>query len=447
MLDNTLKSGLLALPFITVAILALPSSSLFRYGLYPLPLLLALRAVMWPPTDGPVEETYVLGLFGSSFFFRLLDYLYLQGYDTPQYFYRVNRKPGTSLERQDYPESTLARIKWALLLLISQRGIGWNFEVPLPETKYPTTRTIFIRQAIVTLLEIYLGLYLITQCCQYMVSTLRQELSPEPYPWVYDLFRNELFQMVAALTGWVISIISHISVLYAQISIVCVGFGIGGSWADMEMWPKTFGRIEDSWSVRNVWGKTWHQTLRRCLSAPGDLIADWVFGDASGLSRYLRLIRRYFLLFSAFTVSGILHAFGVYFVTVTEPQPYEDSTPISIRPPWYATAYFFVAQAAVIATEDFTFWIFGISSEYKDVKLWSPRWLVGMAYTLVWFVWSTTALWIHPQLAAYGYQRLIDNGNGYVHVLEAVGKATDVMPFNPWPFIFERSIPIIRRSL
>ncbi|KAK6500155.1 hypothetical protein TWF481_010509 [Arthrobotrys musiformis] len=445
MFSDSLQRAFIGLPLLSVAIFALPASSFIRYAVYPLPALLILQALLQPPTeDRDVEETYLFGLFTTALAFRLFDYLYLQGYDTPKHFFRVQRV-GQVKQRLENPRGILDRISWGLLLLISQRGIGWNFEVSVPSTNYPPNRAAFVRQAVSILLQIYLGLYLTKIGYEFMVGVVNRDISVAEYPWVYDLFTNELFQMVIILWGWVISIISHISVLYNLAAIVCVGLGVGGFWKEIASWPRTFGRLRDAWSIRNVWGKTWHQSLRRSLNAPGDKIADAVFGDPSQLSYATRLVRRYFLLFSAFACSGILHAGGVYFVTVTNPTPFKDSIPLSARPAWYVSGYFFYVQAIAITLEDFVSWALGMSTDEKEVQKSPIRWFFGMVYTFAWFIWSTTALWIDPQLLAFGYKRLGDENQGYVHILEAISRSTAAVPLNPWPTIVDGGFLLYQR--
>ncbi|RVD83946.1 uncharacterized protein DFL_005717 [Arthrobotrys flagrans] len=440
MLSDSLQRAFLGLPILSVAIFALPGSSFIRYALYPLPAILILQALLQPPTeDRDVEETYLFGLFITALGFRLFDYLYLQGYDTSKHFFRV-QQVGKVKQQLEYPQSIWSRIKWGFLLFISQRGIGWNFEVSVPNTKYPSNRTAFVRQAVFILLQIYLGLYLTKIGYDFMVGVIRHEISVVEYPWVYDLCKNEFFQMVIILLGWVISIISHISILYNIASIVCVGLGIGGFWGEITSWPRTFGRLRDTWSIRNVWGKTWHQSLRRSLNAPGDRIADAIFGNPSQLSYPARLVRRYFLLFSAFACSGILHAGGVYFVTVTNPIPFEDSIPVSARPAWYVSGYFFYVQAVAITLEDFLTWILRISTDEKEVQKSPVRWLFGTVYTFAWFIWSTTVLWIGPQLLSFGYKRLGDENMGHIHILEAISRSTAAVRLNPWPAIVDGAL-------
>ncbi|KAF3905013.1 hypothetical protein AA313_de0203746 [Arthrobotrys entomopaga] len=144
--------------------------------------------------------------------------------------------------------------------------------------------------------------------------------------------------------------------------------------------------------------------------------------------------------------SGIFHALGVYFVTVTQPMTYSVSTSPLTRPNWHKVAYFFYAQAIAITIEDFFCWA---SRTFTDgeIKIPSFRWVIGVSYTFVWFPFTTTLLWVHPQLAAFGYQRAIDQGKGYIHVLDATSKVSSVIPLNPWPAIVDRALFLVNTVL
>ncbi|KAK6534379.1 hypothetical protein TWF281_005702 [Arthrobotrys megalospora] len=433
MFENTLQGALIGVTAISTLILSLPSTSVLRYGLYPLPALLVLRALLWPPTEGSAKDTYLLGLLVTDTSFKVFDYLYLQGYNAPAHFVQVDRVEKTVTKVHEYPKDTFGRAKWALSLVTSHRGIGWNIQVPLQKIRYPSSRGAFILESMASVLSIYLGLYACGQLCDYMVEVLRKEVD-SPYPWVYELFKNEIFQMIVAFMG-IFAMVSNSALVYNFVRMICVSSGIKGDWGKIESWPNMFGDFEDAWSIRNVWGRAWHQNLRRCLTAPGEKIACFVFGSPSKLGRIPRLIRRYFLVFSAFAVSGLLHSLAVYYGSKTDTMPYNDSTPAHLRPGWYVTGYFFYIQPIAITLEDFVCWVTGASTEAKGVKATKVRWFIGMVYTLAWFTWGTAALWIHPQLASLGYQRTSDAGLGYVHILVSTSEAASIMPLNPWPAI------------
>ncbi|KAK6351044.1 hypothetical protein TWF718_004218 [Orbilia javanica] len=440
MLENTLQGALLGVTVVSTLILSLPSTSFVRYTIYPLPALLVLRALLWPPSEGSAKDTYLLGLFVTDTSFKMFDYLYLQGYNAPATFRKVDRVGKTITKVHEYPQDTWGQIKWGLSLVTSHRGIGWNIQVPLQKIKYPCSHVAFIFESMVSVLSIYLGLYTCGGLCDYMVQVLRKEVD-SPYPWVYDLFKNGIFQMVVAFMG-IFAMVSNSVLIYNLVRMICVTSGIGGDWGKIESWPNMFGDFEDAWSIRNVWGRAWHQNLRRCLTAPGERLVDLVFGNPSKLGRIPRLIRRYFLVFSAFGVSGLLHSLAVYYGSKTDTMPYKDSIPLHMRPGWYVTGYFFYIQPFAITLEDLICWATGTSTESKAVKSTKVRWFVGMVYTLAWFTWGTAVLWIHPQLASLGYQRTSDSELGYVHILISTSEAASILPLNPWPVVVKMGSPI-----
>ncbi|KAF3127936.1 hypothetical protein TWF569_011636 [Orbilia oligospora] len=391
MFENTLQGALIGVTVIPILILSLPTTSFVRYAIYPLPALLVLRALLWPPTEGLAKETYLLGLLMTDTSFKMFDYLYLQGYNAPAKFLQVDRVGRTITKVHEYPKDTLGQVKWALSL------------------------------------------------CDYMVQVLRKE-ADSPYPWIYGLFKNSIFQMVVAFMG-IFAMVSNSVLVYNLARMICVTSGIKGNWGKIESWPNMFGEFEDAWSIRNVWGRAWHQNLRRCLTAPGEKVSSLIFGSSPKLGRVPRLIRRYFLVFSAFGVSGLLHSLAVYYGSKTDTMPYEDSTPLHMRPGWYVTGYFFYIQPFAITLEDFICWATGTSTESKGVKATKVRWFVGMVYTLTWFTWGTAVLWIHPQLASLGYQRTSDAELGYVHILVSTSEAASILPLNPWPAVVKTVSP------
>ncbi|KAK6515836.1 hypothetical protein TWF281_004427 [Arthrobotrys megalospora] len=424
---NTLQLACIAVPILGTVILSLPPSSFIRQCLYPLPAWLLIQPIIWPPKvtlsdddEGVAQGIFLLGIFYMNILFVFSDYLYLQGYNTPRYFYRVHRHSrsdggGDIYQREGYPENDWwGRIKWAVALVTSPRGVGWNFQVPLPETQYPTSWATCTWQSAMTLLKCHILSYITREFCGFLVRVLRNEEAAAAYPIIYDVFSKEAVQMVIICAAWIVRIITFVNLTVLYPKIICVGFGIGGSWRDPKAWPRMFGYFEDCWSVRSMWGKAWHSYVRRCIQAPGDRIADLVFGaDPSGLPRPLRILRRYFLLFSAFAISGLIHTSGLYFLVVGA-----DSTPAH-NPPWYYTFYFFVGQALFITVEDFACWVLGISNVGEEVKGRKGRWVFGVGYTLVWFIWSVPVLWVDPETRVLGFWR---GEEGFVHVLDRVAR-------------------------
>ncbi|CAH0057495.1 unnamed protein product [Clonostachys solani] len=69
-----------------------------------------------------------------------------------------------------------------------------------------------------------------------------------------------------------------------------------------ESWPPIFGSLRNAYTIRGLWGRTWHQVLRRVVVAFGDFTSDHILCIPRGspLSRLSRL-------FFPFFMSGTLH--------------------------------------------------------------------------------------------------------------------------------------------
>ncbi|RVD85092.1 uncharacterized protein DFL_003423 [Arthrobotrys flagrans] len=370
---TTLQLACLTTPFLTITILSLPPSSFLRQCLYPLPALLFLHPLLFPPKfafndNNAIQEAFKLGTLYASFLFAFCHYLYAYGYNTPNHFWKVKRIDAVSSingndgerkenEKEEFPETLWGRVKWALGLITTLRGVGWNFQIStLPETKFSKSRG----------------------QCEYFVYGI-------------SIFLFKTF--------------------------VCGVWDRGRRWGDEREWYRMFGRFEDCWSVRSVWGRVWHQSIRKCIQVPGDKLADLIFGtNPTSLPVPIQLLRRFFLLLSAFSISGLIHASGSYFIVYGM----NHYNPPPNTPPWYYTFYFFISQAFVIAIEEIVFWTFGVESRSDVVKKGTIRWGVGVLYTSLWFGWCTTVLWADPESRVVGFEG--GRGEGYAHVLERIDK-------------------------
>lgn len=105
-----------------------------------------------------------------------------------------------------------------------------------------------------------------------------------------------------------------------------------------------------------------------------------------------QLSRRYFLLLSAFFVSGAIHGVGNYRVTYAMGLPLSDGNEI----------LYFLAQAGAIVLEDFVLWLFAVKDQGPEppTKL---RKVVGYVIVAIWWIWSRVALKAVPSAAARGF--------------------------------------------
>ncbi|KAH6625509.1 membrane bound O-acyl transferase family-domain-containing protein [Boeremia exigua] len=107
----------------------------------------------------------------------------------------------------------------------------------------------------------------------------------------------EVVRRVMATISWLGCVFASNEISYGALAII---FNILGL-SEPVMWPSSFGPLRQSYSLRNWWGVTWHQTWRSFLSDHADLV----------LFRIMRLRKStfsfYAKLFLAYFISGLLH--------------------------------------------------------------------------------------------------------------------------------------------
>ncbi|KAE9395793.1 hypothetical protein BT96DRAFT_861658 [Gymnopus androsaceus JB14] len=189
------------------------------------------------------------------------------------------------------------RVYWAWCATVSQRGIGWNYQMPhIPSAQHKSKgRTRF-------------SLYALRQVLFYVfLLDLAQMILQDP-PSLHNL-DSELYsirsipypQRVFYTATWFIGAYAGINASYFACVLVFVGV-LGFS--EEQDWPPFFGNLTDAYSVRNFWGRTWHQLVRRFCVSPGRKL-NQMLGIAPK-SVPAALIQLYL----AFFISGIMHSLG-----------------------------------------------------------------------------------------------------------------------------------------
>ncbi|KAK7062307.1 membrane bound O-acyl transferase family-domain-containing protein [Favolaschia claudopus] len=167
------------------------------------------------------------------------------------------------------------------------------------------------------------------------------------------------------------------SIPLAAISVanhtLSAAFSVGTGASGPEDWPPFFGSIIHAWSVRNFWGRVWHQTMRRFLSAHGKFLAHRVMGFKPGSTA-----SAYTQLYVAFFISGIMHYLPEY---------------MALRHWGGGALVFFLLQAVAITLEECVLaaghW-FGLTP--------SRRWkIVGYFWVWTWFAYCLP-IWQDPLL-------------------------------------------------
>ncbi|KAJ5653956.1 hypothetical protein N7490_000959 [Penicillium lividum] len=86
--------------------------------------------------------------------------------------------------------------------------------------------------------------------------------------------------------------------VYRLLSIVSVGLGIDSP----SDWPPAWGRMKEAYTLRNFWGKFWHQFMRQPFSS----LSNFITRECLGLARS-SILERYTNLFIVFLISSLYH--------------------------------------------------------------------------------------------------------------------------------------------
>ncbi|KAJ4481970.1 membrane bound O-acyl transferase family-domain-containing protein [Lentinula aciculospora] len=186
------------------------------------------------------------------------------------------------------------RMLWSWCIVHSPRGIGWNYQVSnIPPRPLPTPKWTFIRSRLLQVVQFYL-LMDVAQSYIHMNT-----LFTRPPPNATITSQGWLLQMISG-AAWMTTPYAGMSMQYLLFAVVSVGLGF----SDPEEWPDTFGTWKHAYTVRNFWGKFWHQMIRRYVTSIGKFVCRQLgFQPGTWPSSYTQL-------YIAFFVSAVLHCFG-----------------------------------------------------------------------------------------------------------------------------------------
>lgn len=167
------------------------------------------------------------------------------------------------------------RLRWAINLFFSPRGIGWmHAPSVIPRPPQSTSRSLFVRNRIVEgILCVFfeLTVYFMNVTNPAMIDVEKGSSRQ------YGLYYQAMGVLGFALAGY-----ARINVLFCVTSVAAVVFGL----SEPKDWPDLFGSIWEAYSVRRFWrfvvfiqwklelhtqlkhlySRTWHQLLRRVCS-------------------------------------------------------------------------------------------------------------------------------------------------------------------------------------
>jgi hypothetical protein len=144
-----------------------------------------------------------------------------------------------------------------------------------------------------------------------------------------------------------------------------------------------FNPISTATTVRNFWGKYWHQIVRRGVSTWSNALVDFLgISHGTNASSYTQL-------WFGFLLSGYFHSTSHMIL----PSP----TNINVPERTYRIVAFFVIQAAAITLEDFVKWVWCKRLGFGEGN---SKWRNAVGY-----VWVVGLLWWSVQFPAIAYLR------------------------------------------
>ncbi|KAH9922491.1 membrane bound O-acyl transferase family-domain-containing protein [Fomitopsis serialis] len=245
--------------------------------------------------------------------------------------------------------SFLRRVYWALCIMNNPRGVGWTCQVanvpPLPtEARWP-----FVRRRLRRAIYWYMLLDIFQNYEQRnpLFSLRGEDVSVSSQG--YLLRPVNIFVRVASVAG-------SIAMQHALLAAAMVAF-------DLSLprdWPDIYGRWSDAYTVRRLWGRSYHQSLRRLTASTGKMVCRMLdLRPGSWASSYTQL-------YIGFAVSGLIHCGGDFTVS---------------RKLFGSSFLFFFSQAIAITVEDV------VIGAARRARLRLPNGLarlVGFAWVFIW---------------------------------------------------------------
>ncbi|TEB25521.1 hypothetical protein FA13DRAFT_1777387 [Coprinellus micaceus] len=300
---------------------------------------LSIYLVLFTASDD-LPTDYFVGCSTMINLFRMSDLLLLSDVQ------KDLRRHGET--RDISKEPFLTRLKWALSLYASLRGVGWSHE---PTSHLPppskTTRTQFVLQQILKLGQAHVVFNFGN-----LLVLLNSSFSKDGPP-----FSSQPWWLRPTAIGQTLQV-----------------NGVVARLSTPKDWPSLFGPVSGAFTVRSYWGRVWHQVLRKFLT-----------GHGTTFTKALRIpkgrFKTYFSLYVAFFISGLIHYFGDFMII----QDWSGGSLI-----------YFTLQACAITFED------AVQGLVRRSGIKVPSLLarvIGYTWVVAWFSFAIP-IWMEPHVKA-----------------------------------------------
>ncbi|KAG0707909.1 membrane bound O-acyl transferase family-domain-containing protein [Suillus ampliporus] len=272
------------------------------------------------------------------------------------------------------------RVWWKRLLDVvyvmhSPRGVGWNYQVTnIPAAPRQPRHLFALRSSVLAAYHAVL----------FDVARL--------YIWYNPAFSSATIGTRGYVARYADSA-AFIGLTYCSLNAAYFAMAAGSvalGLHEPRMWPNLFGTWLDAYTVRRLWGKTWHQTMKWFLSPIGKVTSS-VLGFKPGTSG-----SSFAQLYVAFFLSGLVHTGGDIVLSGSSTSPASRT---------FFSMPFFLSQAVAITFED----VFIRIAKRLGVKysVWTRA--LGYVWVAAWLGWCVPTL-VENMIRAGGGLRKSTNG-------------------------------------
>lgn len=203
-----------------------------------------------PPQEKSTAVLYTTGVLMGVIAARSFDRLYI--HVPEEEFHRISK---TGEKEDSNTLSFWQKFLWSLELLLTTRGIGWDWQVSGIPKHPPQTRGEFLRKRMLKWTLMYMGLTLTTIVSQAILDGFPNISNDNLRELLVAVMNNNLSLYVVITLGWTLTVYSHFGILMLPLGFLCVGLQIGPkSWQDIEAWPPNFEVLSLAYSIRKFWG-------------------------------------------------------------------------------------------------------------------------------------------------------------------------------------------------